>query len=300
MTRAADVLRCGTDGCGAEFPVVGGVPVLIDEARSLFRIDEILSAREAGTASYGRAAGGRGLRRLVPSISANVRARENFRLFSDLLMQAGPAPRVLVLGGRVLGDGMSEMFTNTALIVIESDAFFGPRTDLLLDAHDIPFADGTFDGVVAQAVLEHVPDPHRCLQEIARVLKAGGLVYAEVPFIQQVHEGRYDFTRFTHMGTLRLFRDFTEIRSGASCGPGMALAWSYEHFLMSFARSRVVRRGLRTFARFTAFWLKYLDRSLVGRPGAFDAASAYFFLGRKEGVTLGDRELVALYRGAMK
>ena len=67
------------------------------------------------------------------------------------------------------------------------------------------------------------------------MLKGRGVVYAETPFMQQVHMGPYDFTRFTHSGHRRLFRRFEEVESGAVCGPGMALAWAYQYFLLSFA-----------------------------------------------------------------
>lgn len=51
------------------------------------------------------------------------------------------------------------------------------------------------------------------------------------------------------------------------------------------------------FARFTSFYLKYFDPFLIDRPGALDAASGYYFMGRKAGHVLSDRELVKLYRG---
>jgi ubiquinone/menaquinone biosynthesis C-methylase UbiE len=44
----------------------------------------------------------------------------------------------------------------------------GPRF-LHGDAHALPFADDRFDVVVAAEVLEHLPDPERGLQELARV-----------------------------------------------------------------------------------------------------------------------------------
>jgi ubiquinone/menaquinone biosynthesis C-methylase UbiE len=44
----------------------------------------------------------------------------------------------------------------------------GPRF-LHADAHALPFADDRFDVVVAAEVLEHLPDPARGLQELARV-----------------------------------------------------------------------------------------------------------------------------------
>lgn len=47
-----------------------------------------------------------------------------------------------------------------------------------VDAQDIPFADGSFDAVIANMMLYHVPDIRRALLEIRRVLRPGGLFYA--------------------------------------------------------------------------------------------------------------------------
>jgi hypothetical protein len=125
----------------------------------------------------------------------------------------------------------------------------------------------------------------------------GGLVYAEDPFIQQVWGGRFDFHRWTHVGHRRLFRHFDEIASGVVDGPGTALAWSWHYFLLSFARSRRTRKVLQVAGRLSGFWLKYLDAFLCQRPGAYDAASGVYFLGRKSDRVVSDRELVAGYRG---
>jgi hypothetical protein len=149
-----------------------------------------------------------------------------------------------------------------------------------------------------QAVLQYLVDPSRCIEEIERVLKPGGLVYAESAFMQQVVHGRYDFTRFTHLGLRRLFRSFEAVDSGPTGGPGMALAWSCQFFLLSLATSRWMRRIMHVIGRLTLFWLKYFDARLIDTPGTYDAASVFFFLGRKSGKVLSDRELVALYRGA--
>jgi SAM-dependent methyltransferase len=176
---------------------------------------------------------------------------------------------------------------------------FGERTRLICDAHDIPFQDGSFDGVIAQAVLEHVVDPYRCVEEIHRVLKKKGMVYAETPFMQQVHGGRYDFTRFTLLGLRRLFRWFEEIDSGAVGGPGMALAWSYQYFLLSFSPSKTWRRAIRVFTCFTSFFLKYFDHFLIDKHSALDAASCFFFMGIKAEQVLSDTDLIRLYRGGI-
>lgn len=49
------------------------------------------------------------------------------------------------------------------------------------DARDMPFADGSFDRVIAAEVLEHIHEDETAMAEIARVLKPGGLAAVTVP-----------------------------------------------------------------------------------------------------------------------
>ena len=196
----------------------------------------------------------------------------------------------------MLGEGMDDLVNNPNVDWVESDVSFGDRTMLIADGHSLPFRDGFFDAVICQAVLEHVLDPHRVVSEIHRVLKDDGLVYAETAFMAQVHGGKYDFTRFTHLGHRRLFRHFEEIESGACCGPGTALAWSWRYFLLSFTSSRAVRGALRIASALSAFPLKYFDEFLVDKPSALDGAMGLFFLGRKSDEVLSDRQLLGSYR----
>lgn len=54
-----------------------------------------------------------------------------------------------------------------------------PRLDFLVgDAEAIPFPEETFDAVVANFMLHHVPDRGKALSEIHRVLRSGGRVFA--------------------------------------------------------------------------------------------------------------------------
>lgn len=44
-------------------------------------------------------------------------------------------------------------------------------------AEELPFEDNRFDAIWSVTVLEHIPDPHKALCEMRRVLKDGGLLF---------------------------------------------------------------------------------------------------------------------------
>ena len=298
LARTAQHYACTNTACNTAFPIVDGIPVLLNEQASLFSVDDFVSNRSTFFGAAPQNGLTRTIRDFLPALGKNIRGRGNYARLAELLIRQSGSQRILVVGGSILGQSMQSLAGNPSLELVETDVSFGPRTMLICDAHDIPFADGSFDAVIAQAVLEHVVDPHRCVAEIHRVLNAQGVVYAETPFMQQVHAGRYDFARFTHLGHRRLFRMFQEIDSGAVCGPGMALAWSYQYFLMSFTTSKTLRKLAGVFARLTSFFLKYFDYFLIDNQGALDAASGCYFMGRKADRALPDRELIKLYKGA--
>jgi len=49
------------------------------------------------------------------------------------------------------------------------------------DATRLPFADGSFDRVIAAEVFEHILDDQRAMDEVARVLRPGGVLAVTVP-----------------------------------------------------------------------------------------------------------------------
>jgi hypothetical protein len=262
---------------------------LIDERASVFEHADFTAKRDTFFAKEPF------LRRLIygalPEMSVNRVAPANYRLFASLLREHTQRPRVLILGGSILGTGMKEFHARTDIEFIDSDVALGPLTKLVCDAHDLPFEDASVDGVVAQAVLEHVADPYRVTAEIHRVLKPRGLVYAETPFLQPAHSTPFDFQRFTHIGYRRLFRSFELIEMGPVGGPGQALGHLWENFLLSWFTSRPLRAVMLIGARLTGFWCKYMDRFLNKRPQAMHGAFGLFFLGRRADRALTDREV---------
>lgn len=68
------------------------------------------------------------------------------------------------------------------------------------DAQALPFGDATVDTVLLLDVLEHLPNPAACLEEIARVLRSGGRCILQAPFLYPIHDAPLDFQRWTRYG----------------------------------------------------------------------------------------------------
>lgn len=70
--------------------------------------------------------------------------------------------------------------------------------------HSIPVKSDYYDAILCIAVLEHVENPEEVVPELFRVLKPGGHLILEVPFLQPEHKVPADFQRYTKDGLVRL------------------------------------------------------------------------------------------------
>jgi SAM-dependent methyltransferase len=288
-----DHLSCPNSDCGLEaFPNVQSQPVLIDFEESIVDRDALLAhlgASEVKRSQDHSSPFSTALQRLGAS-PVNEVAR---KFVGDLKALVGAEPTVLVIGGATIGSGMSDLYQDPDIEVVCFDVYGSAVTQLVADGHQIPLASDSVDAVVIQAVLEHVLDPAKVAAEAHRVLKSGGVVFGNTPFMQQVHEGRFDFTRFTDSGHRYLFRDFDLIDSGVSGGPGTVLLWSIDYFVRAFFRSR--RLGYVAHIAFS--WLARIDKRL-DRSYSLDGASGVYFIGRKSTNTISAAEIRDYYQGA--
>jgi SAM-dependent methyltransferase len=216
------------------------------------------------------------------------------RRFLDAVHRLSDRPVVLTIGGGTVGFGAAEIYDDRGIKLLGTDIYRTEITDLVADGHQLPIADKSVDGVWIQAVLEHVLEPDRVAQEIHRVLVDRGVVYAETPFMQQVHMGAYDFTRFTLSGHRWLFRGFEEISSGITRGPGTVMIWAIRYFVASVFGT--YKAG--TLAAMLFFWLRFFDR--WAKPAhAADGASGVYFFGRRSDRVISPKQAIACYRGAL-
>jgi SAM-dependent methyltransferase len=172
---------------GRRWPVVAGRPVLFPGMDA----PEIITAAHEGNALSGRA------RQLIADATGRV------------LHLSG--------GGTVVGGDN----------VIDVDAaVFGP-TDVVGDAHHLPFADETFDLVVAMNAFEHYADPPAVVARLRRMLKPGGLVFLHTAFLQPVHEAPHHYYNTTRFGLERWFAEFEtlDLTVSDNFSPAFTLSW---------------------------------------------------------------------------
>lgn len=285
-------VRCRNSACRYSregFPVVGRWPALIAFEESIIS-REALSARTGGSAIERHGGLRVAMRRAVTG--ANPVAATNCAAFAAEVRRLSDKPKVLVVGGGTQGAGMEALYAASDITVVATDIYGSDDVAVIADGHSLPFADGVFQGVWIQAVLEHVLEPAKVVVEIRRVLAPGGVVYAETPFMQQVHEAAFDFTRFTRSGHRWLFRDFEEIRAGNVGGAGQTLVWAIRYFFRTLTRSDKVA----TLLTVPFSWLRLVDR-IADERYACDAANGVYFLGRRAAGQVTPRDMIAYYPG---
>lgn len=56
-----------------------------------------------------------------------------------------------------------------------------PLADVKADICNLPFSDNSFDFILCNHVLEHIPDDKKAMQELFRILKPGGTAIVQIP-----------------------------------------------------------------------------------------------------------------------
>lgn len=276
------------------YKTINGFPVLVDFENSVLDAQDFESLHVPEVVARRNYGGLTALAKKLVSPPKNATA-SNVAELMNLLTSESKAenPRLLIVGGGSIGQGMQPLYDSSQINVVAFDVYASNNIQFVADAHGIPFQSGTFDAVIIQAVLEHVLEPSKVVSEIYRVLKAKGVVYSETPFLQHVHEGAYDFTRFTESGHRYLFKHFALVKSGASAGAGTQLIWAIDNFSRGIFRSRVAGKVIKLLF----FWLIYLD-DLIPEKFNVDAASGCYFLGIKSDKEITAKDAINHYKGA--
>lgn len=127
-------------------------------------------------------------------------------LAARYLRQFGGARTILDLGcgtgefGRLAGPGVEVHGIDVDPLAVEAASRWERTRFADLDAEPLPYADATFDAVLAKDIFEHLRQPARLAREAHRMLRPGGVIVASVVMARP----RRVWADYTHV------RGFTE------------------------------------------------------------------------------------------
>jgi len=164
--------------------------------------------------------------------------------------------------------------------MINLDIVKHDSTDIVADAHRLPFKSGSFDCIFSNAVLEHVKLPWEVAWEINRVLKPGGYIAINLPFLNTIHD-EHDYFRFTLKGIRELFPNYEELFGGVSSGGGSFLPLCKIQYINLFVPFRFLRALNYFIWGHLAFRLKVLDKLVAHKPDYVITANSFYYIGQK-------------------
>ncbi len=228
LATSGALLRCA--GCGAQFPVVSGVPVFLPDAAEVVTVatDHLSNALGAE--------------------------------FEEIL--ASGKERVLHLGAG------ATVTKYPGCVELERKIF--RHTDVVGDAHALPFRAGTFDRVFAFNVFEHLRDPKRAAGEILRVLKPGGALALHTAFLQALHEAPNHYYNATEYGVREWFSEYEIERCGVSgnFSPGVMLGYLSASLLEALRQSEMAGETQSRIAETRlGDWADFWNRGGAPPPG---------------------------------
>ena len=87
-----------------------------------------------------------------------------------------------------------------------------PLADVKADICDLPFQDNTYDFILCNHVLEHIPNDTKAMQELYRILKPGGTAILQIPQDLKRETTFEDNTITSRKERARIFGQYDHVR----------------------------------------------------------------------------------------
>ena len=93
---------------------------------------------------------------------------------------------------------------------------FGDYPDIVCDVcSDIDGLENRYDKIICLAILEHVYDPFKAVENLKKMLSKNGVIYGYVPYMYYYHAPKslkfQDYFRFSRDALAYLFKDFKSV-----------------------------------------------------------------------------------------
>jgi SAM-dependent methyltransferase len=190
----------------------------------------------------------------------------------------GLSPREI---GLQIGSGRTRLHPS----VLNIDLAYNPHLDCCARAESLPFKDDCFSVELSQEVLEHVQGLTSAVREMYRVLRKGGRLYCQVPFIIGYHPGPTDFWRFTREGIREIFEQAGFVFEDMGITVGPCVGW----YRITIEFTAVLAAGLteklyypvKAVMALLLYPIKLFDPLLLGTKQADRIAGGYYIIVRK-------------------
>jgi SAM-dependent methyltransferase len=197
-----------------------------------------------------------------PSIKFDLKGTKNRKKFSNKISQSNLSGPILDIGSGPVKNGNTKGLSEKIFERRKAmDYKKYPGVEIVGSVENIPLESNSTAGVLFQGVIEHIDNPKKAIEEISRILKPGGYVYVEAPFLQHFHYDPVDHYRFTDDGLKKIFEqsNFEVIDYGSLYGPSAVLADVVIEYMAVFFRLPILYWIVKWLLGWLLFWIKYLD-----------------------------------------
>lgn len=144
--------------------------------------------------------------------------------------------------------------------VVELEYSIFRNTNVVGDAHNLPFASETFAGCICMNAFEHYHTPGTVAAEILRILKPGGWFFMHTAGLQPLHEAPHHYYNATSFGVTHWLKGFQDLQVVVSPNfhPVYALSWLTSEIERGVSKNcsseELVTLQNATIMDITAFW----------------------------------------------
>lgn len=105
-----------------------------------------------------------------------------------------------------------KLFKNHKSIDYTTTDLLSPLADVKADICHLPFADNSYDFILCNHVLEHIPDDFKAMQELYRILKPNGIAILQIPLENDRKTTFEDNTITDREERARIFGQYDHVR----------------------------------------------------------------------------------------
>lgn len=143
---------------------------------------------------------------------------------------------------RILNAGSSSLRYGANCVNVDIQT--KPNVDVVCDIHSLPESLGLFDAVICNATLQYCHSPNQVAGEFYRVLKPGGYLFIDSPWIQPFYSDTPDKFRFSQDALKIIFSDFEIVKVDSSIRSGSAFAMLGVRITQNLTSNKYINYGL--------------------------------------------------------